>query len=373
MRHHTAATSPPDEGTSGLGIERITVRFGGAAAVDDVSLSVSEGEVVALLGPSGCGKSTLLRAVAGLQRADSGRVRWAGRDLAGVPVHRRGFGLMFQDGQLFVHRDVAGNIAFGLQMTGTPRAEARERTTQLLELVGLAGYEHRSVATLSGGEQQRVALARALAPHPRLLLLDEPLTGLDRALRERLTDDLAFILRHEGTTALHVTHDQDEAFAVADRVGVMSHGRLLQVDTPARLWAQPRSRLVAEFLGYEILPGVESLAGTSTGPTDGQPAALVAVAPGALRVVGSAVTRDSRGAAEPTRGDLVGVVVGRRARRGGTHLQVELTGSATPGPTVSAAEDAASAWQPGDVVRLRVVPGGAVRVPVGCGPRGARQ
>ena len=224
-------------------IDDVVVRYGSATAVDHVSLSIRAGEVVALLGPSGCGKSSLLRAVAGLEPLAAGTVSWDGSSLARVPVHRRGFGLMFQDGQLFAHRSVAGNVAYGL-----PRGSSVD---DLLALVGLAGYGDRSVETLSGGERQRVALARALAPRPRLLLLDEPLSALDRTLRERLAVDLRAALVATGTTALFVTHDHDEAFAVADRVGVMSAGRLLQVAPPDELWRSPVSRDVASFLGYE--------------------------------------------------------------------------------------------------------------------------
>lgn len=232
---------------------RPTRRHRGSAttAVDGVDLDVARGEVVAILGPSGCGKSSLLRAVAGLEPVASGRVLWDGADVAGVPVHRRGFGLMFQDGQLFAHRDVAGNVEYGLRMQRVPRDQRRTRVAELLEVVGLPGSGRRSVATMSGGERQRVALARALAPQPGLLLLDEPLSALDRALRERLAADLRAALVETGTTALFVTHDHDEAFTVADRVAVMSRGRLLQVDAPARLWAAPADLEVASFLGYQ--------------------------------------------------------------------------------------------------------------------------
>ncbi len=223
----------------------LTVHYGAVAAVSDVDIEIGDGEVLALLGPSGCGKSTLLRAVAGLEPA-RGRVCWDGADLSGVPVHRRGFGLVFQDGQLFPHRDVAGNVAFGLRMRGE---RAPERVAELLALVGLDGYGPRRVASLSGGEQQRVALARALAPRPRLLLLDEPLSALDRSLREQLAIDLARLLRAAGTTALVVTHDHDEAFTLADRVAVMDAGRIRQVGRPAEVWRRPVDQTTARFLG----------------------------------------------------------------------------------------------------------------------------
>ncbi|WP_407320253.1 ABC transporter ATP-binding protein [Isoptericola halotolerans] len=240
---------------AGLTVRDVVVRYGqrrgdaGTTAVDGVSLDVAVGEVLALLGPSGCGKSSLLRAVAGLEPLTAGNVAFDGQNLAGVPVHRRGFGLLFQDGQLFPHRDVEGNVGYGLQMQGMARSERRERVTGLLEDVGLAGYGHRAVSTLSGGEKQRVALARALAPGPRLLLLDEPLSALDRQLREKLALDVRDTLRRTGTTAVFVTHDHAEAFTVADRVAVMDAGRFLQVDAPERLQAEPASARVAEFLG----------------------------------------------------------------------------------------------------------------------------
>ena len=232
-----------------LAVAQLTVRYGAMTAVSEVDLSIGDGEVLALLGPSGCGKSTLLRAVAGLEPPAGGVIRWDGGDLADVPVHRRGFGLVFQDGQLFPHRDVAGNVAFGLRMRRVSAAERRTRVAELLELVGLAGYERRRVTELSGGEQQRVALARALAPRPRLLLLDEPLSALDRALREQLAMDLAGVLRVAGATALVVTHDHDEAFTLADRVAVMRAGHVVQTGEPSEVWRRPVDEDTARFLG----------------------------------------------------------------------------------------------------------------------------
>jgi thiamine transport system ATP-binding protein len=176
-----------------LRVEDVTVRFGAKAALDQVSLDVADGEVVTILGPSGSGKTTLLRVITGLQRPDEGHVVLDGEDLAAVPPHRRGIGLVFQDHALFHHRDVGGNVAFGLRMRGDVGRDIERQVRELLGLVGLAGYERRSVATLSGGEQQRVALARALAPEPQVLLLDEPLGSLDRRLRDRLLEELRVI------------------------------------------------------------------------------------------------------------------------------------------------------------------------------------
>ncbi|MFI9205913.1 ABC transporter ATP-binding protein [Streptomyces sp. NPDC053048] len=234
-----------------LRLEGVTVRFGERAVLDAVDLEVADHEIVCVLGPSGSGKSTLLRVVAGLQRADAGRVLLAGRDQGPVPTHRRGVGLMFQDHQLFPQRDVAGNVAFGLRMRGTGRAEAEQRVADLLDLVGLPGAQRRAVGALSGGEQQRVALARALAPEPRLLMLDEPLGQLDRSLRERLVVELRALFGRLGTTVLAVTHDQGEAFALADRVVVMRDGRIAQAGTPLEVWRRPASEFVARFLGFE--------------------------------------------------------------------------------------------------------------------------
>jgi thiamine transport system ATP-binding protein len=204
-----------------LDVSDVVVRFDGRAVLDDVSLHVATGEIVALLGPSGCGKSTLLRVIAGLHVPDAGRVAWNGEDLAGVPPHRRGIGLVFQDLQLFPHKDVGANVAFGLRMQGVEKHERRERVARLLDMVGLPGYDQRRTSTLSGGEAQRVALARSLAPEPRLLLLDEPLGALDRDLHDRLAVDVRALLQRVGITAIHVTHDEAEARTIGDRLVVL--------------------------------------------------------------------------------------------------------------------------------------------------------
>ncbi|WP_413103482.1 ABC transporter ATP-binding protein [Streptomyces sp. Inha503] len=234
-----------------LRLDEVTVRFGRHDALASVDLEVAEHETVSVLGPSGSGKSTMLRVVAGLRRPDTGRVWLAGRDQSGVPTHRRGVGLMFQDHQLFPQRDVGGNVAFGLRMRKVGRAEADRRVAELLELVGLPGAERRPVDSLSGGEQQRVALARALAPRPKLLMLDEPLGQLDRGLRERLVVELRELFERLGTTVLAVTHDQGEAFALADRVVVMENGRIAQTGTPLEVWQRPATEFVARFLGFD--------------------------------------------------------------------------------------------------------------------------
>jgi ABC-type Fe3+/spermidine/putrescine transport system ATPase subunit len=246
-----------------LELHAIEKSFGETPVLRSISLLVAAGEIVALLGPSGCGKTTLLRIIAGLERADNGRLSLNNQDLTALPVHRRGFGMVFQDYALFPHKTVFDNIAFGLKMQRLPADKIAARVAQTLELVGLAGFGDRAIYDLSGGEQQRVALARALAPAPRLLLLDEPLGALDRALRERLMLELRAILqqaggvvgRPEGITAVYVTHDQAEAFAIADRVVVMNQGRIEQEGAPTDLYQRPATAYVARFLGMDnILP-----------------------------------------------------------------------------------------------------------------------
>lgn len=233
---------------SDLSIDRVTVRYGDRTAVDDVSLAVPSGTTVAVLGPSGCGKSSLLRAVAGFEPLADGRIVLAGRDLAGVPTYRRGVGLMFQEHALFAHLDVAGNVGFGLRMQRIPRPELSERVAEMIDLVGLSGRERARVDELSGGERQRVALARTLAPRPGVVMFDEPLGSLDRALRRDLVEVLGTAFTATGATVLYVTHDQSEAFALADRVAVMRAGRVVRVDSPAAIMADPGDGWVADFL-----------------------------------------------------------------------------------------------------------------------------
>jgi ABC-type Fe3+/spermidine/putrescine transport system ATPase subunit len=236
-----------------LQVQGIYQSYEGAPLLHNVSLDVKDGEIVCLLGPSGCGKTTLLRIIAGLEPAEAGEVRFQGRSLARVPPHERGIGLMFQDLALFPHKDAAANVAFGLRMQGWSRPRVTARVIEMLALVGLEGTGQRRVFELSGGEQQRIALARSLAPGPRLLMLDEPLGALDRTLREELMHELRSILNAAGVSALYVTHDQQEAFAVADRVIVMRRGAIEQVDTPEKVYRRPASPFVARFLGFENL------------------------------------------------------------------------------------------------------------------------
>jgi ABC-type Fe3+/spermidine/putrescine transport system ATPase subunit len=243
--------SPPTTGR--LQLDGLSKRYGAQLAVDAVSLTLEPDETLALLGPSGCGKSTLLRLIAGLERPDVGRLTLGGRDLVRVPPQRRTFGMVFQDYALFPHLSVADNVAYGLVERGWRRAERRARVDELLALVGLVGYRARRSFELSGGEQQRVALARALAPRPALLLLDEPLSNLDLALRDALKGELKALLAGLDISAVYVTHDQSEAFTLADTVAVMRAGRLQQSAPAAVLYAQPATAWVARFLGHRNL------------------------------------------------------------------------------------------------------------------------
>jgi ABC-type Fe3+/spermidine/putrescine transport system ATPase subunit len=244
-----------------LTVRNIHKQFAGSSGVlAGIDLDVSEGEIACLLGPSGCGKTTLLRIISGLESPDRGSVVFDGTNVLSVPVHQRGFGLMFQDYALFPHQDVTSNVAFGLRMQKLPSVEIDRRVEQVLSLVNLEGLAHRDVNQLSGGEQQRVALARSLAPQPRLLMLDEPIGALDRALRDRLLDELRHILKQVGVTVIYVTHDQSEAFAIADRVILMNDGRVVQAGTPETVYRHPANVWAARFLGMRNLLSGEWIA-----------------------------------------------------------------------------------------------------------------
>lgn len=232
-----------------LRLESLTRTFAGTAAVRELSLAVGEHEVVTLLGPSGCGKTTTLRMIAGFEQPDSGRVVLDGSDVTGLPPQRRGFGMVFQHYALFPHLNVGANVAFGLETSGAGRAEIDRRVLRALEMVGLPDTRDRSIGSLSGGQQQRVALARALAPEPRVLLLDEPLSNLDATLRERTRRELRQLMKRIGITAVYVTHDQEEAFDLSDRIAVMRDGRLEQVGPAEELYHRPATPFVATFLG----------------------------------------------------------------------------------------------------------------------------
>ncbi|MEM9564027.1 MAG: ABC transporter ATP-binding protein [Actinomycetota bacterium] len=350
----TNASGDRTRSAVGLGLEAVSVRYGEALVLDRVDLEVAPGEVVGVVGPSGSGKSTLLRAVAGLEPLAGGGVSLGGRDLAGVPTHQRGLGLMFQDHGLFTHLDVAANVGYGLRVGGRSDAGRAARVTELLDLVGLTGMGERAVDRLSGGEAQRVALARALAPAPGLLMLDEPLGSLDRALREELTVELRRLLGELGQTALHVTHDQGEAFALADRVAVLSAGRLVAVDRPADLWADPGTPFVARFLGHPNLwtvevdgAGVVSLAGTPIGRlADDHP--VRRHGPGAVEVVlpATAIDVDATGSVEV----LVDEVVFDRGR----HRVSGRLGTGGPSAAVPVEFDTVLAASAGDRCPIRL-------------------
>ncbi len=235
-----------------LALDGLSVSYDGVVALRGLELVVGDGEILSVLGPSGSGKSTMLRAIAGLAPEAHGVVRWDGVDLTRIPPHRRGFGLMFQDHALFPHRDVLGNVAFGLRMQRHPRVVVDQRARAALARVGLTGFEHRRITELSGGEQQRVALARALAPEPRLLMLDEPFGALDRALRDHLVGELRALFTSLELSVVFVTHDHDEAFALGDRLIVMHDGDVVQDGTPTQVWQRPANAFVARFLGWNV-------------------------------------------------------------------------------------------------------------------------
>jgi thiamine transport system ATP-binding protein len=295
-----------------LRLEGIGVAYGSRLALQPTELSVAAGSIVAVLGPSGSGKSSLPRVIAGLEPSTGGRIVLEGREVTNVPAHERGIGLMFQDFALFPHRDVAGNVGFGLRMRGDDPAAVARRVAEVLELVGLPGVERRAVSALSGGEQQRVALARALAPEPRLLMLDEPMGSLDRALRERLPADIRAIALRLGLTLLYVTHDQEEAFGVADRVVILREGRIVADGAPEDLWTAPPDAFVASFLGFRNVAEAEVRGGLA--PTPWGELALPGVADGRVTLVvrPEALSLGASG--------LHGVVEARRFR--GDHVRV---------------------------------------------------
>jgi putrescine transport system ATP-binding protein len=293
-----------------LRIEGVGKRFGGYAAVDNLSLDIYQGEFFALLGPSGCGKTTLLRLIAGFERPDAGHILLEGVDLGPVPPHRRPVNMMFQSYALFPHLTVEANVAFGLKQEGLPRPQIAERVADMLALVKLTNFGRRKPHELSGGQRQRVALARALVKRPRVLLLDEPMAALDKKLRGETQFELMELQRRLGLTFIIVTHDQSEAMTVADRIAVMDRGRLMQVAPPAEIYEQPNSRWVADFIGsVNLLEGHvgddgASIEGTAlgrlrvAGKIDAEPGATVwvAVRPEKLRISPGEPTAEQRAA-----------------------------------------------------------------------------
>ncbi len=329
-----------------LQVEGAVVRFGDRRALDRVDLELEPGETMAVLGPSGSGKTTLLRAVAGLQGLDEGQVRWGGDDLAGVPAHERRFGLMFQEYALFPHRDVAGNVEFGLRMASTDGGARERRVVEVLDVVCLSGMSDRRVATLSGGEQQRVALARALAVSPRLLMLDEPLGALDRVWRRRLLTEIRAILDTSGLAALYVTHDHEEAFAIAHRVAIVRDGGVVQVGPPAEVWRAPADAWTAMFLGFGPSITAEVRAGvvhTPWGPVELQ----VDTGNGMV----DAVVRP-----DAARLDGEGTIVASITRSMFAGTRVELTVQAGSSPPLTVVVPPRGAPGVGESVRLSIDP-----------------
>jgi len=251
-----------------LSLKNISRSFGSTRAVDDVSLDVNQGEFFGLLGPSGCGKTTTLRMIAGLEKPDSGSVEFQGTDITQLPPEKRGFGMVFQNYALFPHLNVFDNVAFGLRARHKSKTEMSERVTSALELVQLPGYGKRAVDELSGGQQQRVAIARAIAIEPALLLFDEPLSNLDVSLREETRGELRELVTRLGLTAVYVTHDQEEAFALCDRISVMVGGKLMQTGRPRELYEEPAEISVAAFLGRNNL--IKAMRLSSSKTSDGE-------------------------------------------------------------------------------------------------------
>jgi ABC-type Fe3+/spermidine/putrescine transport system ATPase subunit len=251
-----------------LSLQNVARNFGATRAVNDVSLDVAQGEFFGLLGPSGCGKTTTLRMIAGLEKPDTGSIRFQDQDITNLPPERRGFGMVFQNYALFPHLNVFENVAFGLRARHAAKAEMNERVRSALELVQLPGYEKRAIDELSGGQQQRVAIARAIAIEPALLLFDEPLSNLDVSLREETRGELRELVTRLGLTAVYVTHDQEEAFALCDRISVMVGGRLMQTGKPRELYEQPADIAVARFLGRNNL--IRAMRLSSSNTSDGE-------------------------------------------------------------------------------------------------------
>ncbi len=316
-----------------LRLNDIGKRFGEFVAVDDVSLEVPEGEFLTLLGPSGCGKTTTLRMIAGFETATSGQVLLSGRDITRLPPQQRGIGMVFQNYALFPHLNVFENVAFGLRASGVKRAQVQNRVASALELVGLGDLSKRRVQDLSGGQQQRIAVARAIAPEPRLLLLDEPLSNLDAAMRERTRIELRALLKRLGMTAIFVTHDQEEAFALSDRVAVMNQGKLQQVGPPEQLYHHPANLFVAGFMGRANLLHA-TVSGTQGDRIVCETAAgahLIAVPVGSVRagqkirvLLRPETLHLMARSDEALPGDLGGVVADRRFAGAYTYYQIKL-------------------------------------------------
>jgi len=334
-----------------LQIDAVVKRFGATTAVNNLSLDVTQGEFVSLLGPSGCGKTTTLRMIAGLERPSAGTIRIAGIDVSAMPPEARDIGMVFQSLALFPHMTVADNVAFGLRMRGRATDRLAERVREALDRVRLSGFEDRYPDTLSGGQQQRVALARAIVTSPAVLLLDEPFSALDRSLREALTLEFSGLLREIGATTVFVTHDQEEAFAMSDRVAVIEGGRLMQCDAPATVFGRPSCTRVARFVGMSnLLPvtkGTDGALRCELGPlslvadTRGVPPAVVGFRPDDIRLADPAP--DSAGLQFSAR-------ISRCTFRG-RQVQLELTPDLAPGHSLRMLAESGSPIPETGVVR----------------------
>lgn len=357
-----------------LEVANVSKQYGDGFAVKRVSLAAERGDIVCLLGPSGCGKTTLLRLIAGLETPDEGTITFDGREISRVPSRDRGFGLMFQDLALFPHMNVSGNVSFGLRMQRRAQEEVSARVNTLLRLVGLEDFRLRKVHELSGGERQRVALARSLAAEPRLLMLDEPLGALDRALRETLQRQVRAILKALGQTAIYVTHDRDEAYAMADSMVIMEQGEVVQAGTPEELYTAPRSELVARSMGIRnvlmgqragqdedgthLLTEVGLVAGALQGGELGPAGEALAFIDERRIEVGGRTPAGAPPAGAPQRLSLVdGTVESRRFHAGELEVVVRagtgrLTCVVKPGEHVPAAGDEVTVAIPFDAVRI---------------------
>ncbi|GAB18949.1 putative ABC transporter ATP binding protein [Gordonia effusa NBRC 100432] len=335
-----------------LEISKLVVAYGDTTVLDGLDWAAGDADrlVTVALGPSGCGKSTLLRAIAGLEPVVSGSISFDGVDLANTPPHRRGFGVVFQDGQLFTGRSVESNVAYGLRMRGVSRNEANKRVAEMLDLVKLSGYQKVSVDELSGGQAQRVALARALAPQPRLLLLDEPLAALDRLLREQLVGEISDIIRATGTPTIMVTHDHTEAAVLGDQISVVSGGVVTQTDTPQDLWRYPVDEATATFLGVTAIVSATATGSVlSTALGDFDTGGRVPSATGPLTI---GLRPDATAVCDPSNAAVTGLVTRVTSLPSGLRLRVSVADLQIDAEADHELTDVTV----GDDVGLRVIP-----------------
>ena len=358
-----------------IAIEKVTKRFGSVTALDEVSFDIGRGEFFSLLGPSGCGKTTLLRILAGIESPSSGALRIDGENMVGIQPNRRPTNMVFQSYAIFPHLNVAENVGYGLRYKGIGRAEGRGLIEAALDMVQLSGFGERQANQLSGGQRQRVALARALILKPKVLLLDEPLSALDKRLREEMQFELRELQRRVGITFVFVTHDQEEALTLSDRIAVMSGGRVLQIDTPERLYDRPVSRLVAEFFGgMNLFPGrllgveggigrldagaVGTLSGEAPAVTVGDGPVALAIRPERIRM---RADRAGTGAGEGLAARITAIsFLGDRRQyvatpeAGGQSVTIIAPVSADPAAALSQGDRVVLSWEPSEA---RIIPG----------------